>query len=81
MRTIVYQAIEPLLPRQRFIAYLVLPTNGDCGRFHLSTVHFFGETVQEATDRANAFWNDEIAKQAARRERGRDVGQSRRKAA
>jgi hypothetical protein len=81
MRTIVYKACEPLEGRERFIAYLVLPSRGDCSRFCLSTVHFFGETAQEATNRANAFWNDEIAKMATRVERGRNLGHSRRKAA
>jgi len=81
MKTVVYQAAEPLEPWRKFIAYLALPAKGDCRRFGLSTVHFFGETAQEATDRANAFWNDEIAKEAAKRERGRNIGHSRRRAA
>jgi len=40
-------------------------------------VYFTGQSYDEAKDRAIAFWNDEKGKEAARKERGRKLGQSR----
>jgi 2,4-dienoyl-CoA reductase-like NADH-dependent reductase (Old Yellow Enzyme family) len=76
IRTVVYEALDATKPSDRFMAYLAQGADGQNG---LLPVRFMSETAEGARNRAIAFWNDEKAKKAAMVERGRKLGEARRK--
>ena len=71
--TVVYQALDTTKPSDRFMAFLTSTETG------LLPVYFRAEIVESARNRAIAFWNDENARKAALLERGRKLGEARRK--
>lgn len=89
MRVVTYETDDPLREGERFIAWLT-EERAIVDKDHKKTgetktvflpVYFFGESHIAATQRASAFWDDEKAKNEARKERGRKLGQSRAKPA
>jgi len=84
MRIITYESDDPLREGERFIAWLTeerftldkdRKRTGEVKTVFLP-VYFFGESHIAATQRASAFWQDENAKKAAQKERGRKLGLS-----
>lgn len=86
MKTIVYECKTPLKPGQEFMAFLVqdaweLDAKGrrtGAKVDDILPVRFFGATALAAETRAMTFWNEETAKEAAKSEMGKVLGESRR---
>jgi hypothetical protein len=85
--TVLYESALPLSSGQRFMAILTQLVDerdshnkktGNQIWIHLP-VTFFADTADGAVNRALQFWKDETAKEAAKIERGKMLGQTRRK--
>lgn len=86
MKLVTYECSEPLSENQRFLTWLteevhIVKDKKKTGETKLSflPVYTFGPAREVAEARALAFWEDEKAKERAKKERGRALGLGRRK--
>lgn len=84
--TVIYRSANPLSPAKEYLAFLVVEANEIVDRKKTGrkvkdtlSVVFYGTTPEGARDKAIAFWEEETAKAKARVERGKKLGESRRK--
>ena len=78
LTTALYESEAPINPARKFCAFLVRDVTevkdgkrtGNIVKEHLPLA-FYAATGEEATRKAIQFWDDETAKERARKERGR----------